>query len=92
MSDVILTIFSVVSEFWFCQRNREAMRTDATAAWLGIKSNAIVIKRKSSKKNRGEVAPPVEKIRRRQMEFRMTVETMSRFLWSVCRENILEAK
>lgn len=62
----------------FCQKKSDARITEATAAWLGSMSRAMDIKRKSSKKNKGEVAPPVEKISKRQMEFRMAVDRMSK--------------
>jgi len=43
-------------------------------------SDIVLNKIINRRKNNGDVAPPVENIKRRQMEFRMTIEVISKFL------------
>jgi len=52
----------------------ETIREEAMTACIGSKSRARAKKSKFSKKKRGDEMPPVEKIRRRQMVVRMSVE------------------
>lgn len=67
---------SELSRSRFCQTNRAIKRRETAPAWKGWKRRARAIRRKSSKKNNGDVAEPVEKTSKRVMVVKMIVESM----------------
>jgi len=66
-------------------------KKEATAAWYGARSRAMVKIRRSKTKNIGESRPPEEKTRSKLMEIRIRVSG-KRAVLVVCRKKILKAK